>query len=40
MAWQILLDLKDIVELVVAPKHTDKSIVYVEGKISEHRQKY
>ncbi|KAK0131528.1 putative nuclease HARBI1 [Merluccius polli] len=40
MAWQILLDLKDIVELVVAPKHTDESIAYLEGNISEHRQKY
>ena len=40
MAWQILLDLKDIVELVVAPTHTDESIAYFEGKISEHRQKY
>lgn len=40
MAWQILLDLKDIVELVVAPTHTDESIAYLGGKISEHRQKY
>lgn len=40
MAWQILLDLKDIVELVVAPTHTDESIAYLECKISEHRQKY
>lgn len=36
MAWQILMDLKDIVELVVAPTHTDESIAYLEGKISEH----
>lgn len=40
MARQILLDLKDIVELVVAPTHTDESIAYLEGNISEHRQKY
>lgn len=35
MAWQILLDLKDIVELVVAPVHTDESIAYLEGNTSE-----
>ncbi|XP_034096114.1 uncharacterized protein LOC117562389 isoform X1 [Gymnodraco acuticeps] len=40
IAWQILLDLKDIAELVVAPRQTDESIAYLEGKISEHRQKY
>lgn len=34
------MDLKDIVELVVAPTHTDESIAYLEGNISEHRQKY
>lgn len=28
------------VGLVVAPTHTDESIAYLEGKISEHRQKY
>lgn len=39
MAWQILLDLKDIAELVVAPSHTDDSISYLQSKISEHRQK-
>lgn len=31
MAWQILMDLKDVVELVVAPTHTDESIAYLEG---------
>lgn len=40
MAWQTLIDLKDIVELVVALAHTDESIEYVEGKISGRRQKY
>ncbi len=39
-AWQILLDLKEIVELVVAPVHNDESIAYLESKISEHRQRY
>lgn len=36
-AWQVLMDLKDIVELVVSPVHTDESISYLEIKISEHR---
>ncbi|KAL0194605.1 hypothetical protein M9458_008177, partial [Cirrhinus mrigala] len=36
--WQVLMDLKDIVELVVSPVHTDESISYLEMKISEHRQ--
>lgn len=40
MAWQLLMDLKDIVELVVAPTHTDESIAYLEFKISDHRHKY
>ena len=38
-AWQILLDLKQIVELVVAPVH-DESIAYLESKISDHRQRH
>lgn len=33
------MDLKDIVELVVAPAHTDESIAYLECKISEQGQK-
>ena len=40
MAWQILLNLKDIAKLVIAPAHTDDSIAYLEGNISQHRQKY
>lgn len=36
-AWQILCDLKDIVELAVAPLHTEDSISYLDFKISEHR---
>lgn len=39
-AWEVLMDLKDIMELVVAPSHTDESIAYLEGKISGHRQKF
>ena len=39
-AWQVLLDLKEIVELVVAPVHNNESIAYLECKISDHRQGY
>ena len=39
-AWLVLMDLKDIVPLVVAPVHTDESISYLESKIVEHRQRY
>lgn len=36
----MILDLKDIVELVVAPFHTDETIAYLEAKIYDHRQRY
>lgn len=39
-AWLVLMDLKDIVELVVAPVRTDESISYPESKIVQHRQRY
>lgn len=39
-AWKVLLDLKDIVEIVVAPVHYEESVAYLEFKISEHRQRY
>lgn len=39
-AWQVLMTLKDIVELVMAPVHTNESIGYLESKISEHRYRY
>ena len=38
--WQIILDLKEIVELAVAQIHTEESIGYLQFKISDHRQKY
>lgn len=38
--WQVLLDLKQIVELVVSPLHSEESITYLESKISDHRQRY
>lgn len=36
-AWKILTDLKDIVDLIVSPVHTEESIAYLNFKISEHR---
>lgn len=39
-AWQVILDLKEIVELVVAPVHTDETIAYLEAKVYDHRQCY
>ncbi|KAF0036604.1 hypothetical protein F2P81_011916 [Scophthalmus maximus] len=38
--WHVVLDLKHIVELVVAPVHSDESISYLERKIGEHCQRY
>lgn len=37
-AWQLILNLKDIVILVVTPIHCAETIVYLEFKISEHQQ--
>lgn len=39
LAWQVILDLKEIVELVVAPVHTDETIAHLDVKVSEHRQR-
>ena len=39
-AWLVLTALKDIVELMIAPVHTDESISYLESKLVEHRQRY
>lgn len=38
--WQVLMTLKDIVELVVAPVHTAQTIGYLDSKISEHRHRF
>lgn len=38
-AWQILMTLKDIVELSVSPIHSLESVAYLELKISEHRHR-
>lgn len=39
-AWEVLMTLKDIVELVMAPVYTDETLGYMERKISEHRNRY
>lgn len=36
-AWQVLMTLKDITELVVSPVQTEDSISYLDKLISEHR---
>ncbi len=37
-AWTILMDLKDIVELVLSPTFDDESIEYLKTKIQDHKQ--
>lgn len=37
-AWNILLLLKEIVELAVATKHTEESVHFLDCKVSEHRE--
>lgn len=39
-AWQILMTLKEIVQLVVSPVYTAESTGYLDSKISEHRHKF
>lgn len=39
-AWHLLMDLKDIAELVISPFHTDDTIQYLDTKISEHSHRY
>lgn len=36
-AWELILLLKDNVELVVCPVHTSVSVAYLESKIAQHR---
>lgn len=40
LAWEVLLVLKDIVELVVSQVHTEETICYLDSKISEHRHRF
>lgn len=39
-AWQLLMTLKDVVELVMSSIHTDQSIGYLESLIAEHRHRF
>lgn len=39
-AWQLLLDLKDIVDLVVSPMQTEESIAYLSFNITEHKVRF
>lgn len=38
-AWQMLMTLKSIVELVMSPSHTEESICYLDSLVSEHRSR-
>lgn len=38
--WQMLMTLKDIVELVMSPVHTEESICYLDSMIAEHRRRF
>lgn len=39
-AWQLIMTLKDIVELAMSPTHTDESIGYLDSLIAEHRSRF
>lgn len=39
-AWQLLMTLKDIVELCMSPTHTDESIGLLDSLIAEHRHRF
>ena len=36
--WEILMLLKDILELAVAPRHTEETLHFLDCKIAEHRE--
>lgn len=38
-AWEVLLGLKDIVELVLSHVHTEETICYLDSNIFEHRHR-
>ena len=38
--WQMLMTLKDIVDLAMSPVHTEESICYLESMISEQRSRF
>ncbi len=37
-AWEVLMLVKDIVELVVAPRFTDETLYFLECKLAEHSE--
>ncbi len=37
--WEVLLVLKDKVELIVSHVHTEETICYLDSRISEHKQR-
>lgn len=39
-AWELLLVLRDIVELVVNQVHTEETICFLDSKISEHKHRF
>ena len=36
--WEVILELKDLVELLATPYYTEDSLCYLQSKISDHRQ--
>lgn len=38
--WQLMMTLKDLVELVMSPTHTDERIGFLVSLISEHRHRF
>lgn len=36
--WDIIMNLKEIVQLVLSPSFTEESLQYLQTKISDHRQ--
>ncbi|KAL2093349.1 hypothetical protein ACEWY4_010661 [Coilia grayii] len=40
LVWQVIMTLKEVVELVMAPVHTDYTIGCLESKIGEHRHRF
>lgn len=39
-AWQLLMTLKDVVELVMPPTHTDESIGHLDRLTAENRHRF
>lgn len=35
--WEVILELKDLVELLATPSYTEDSLCYLQSKISDHR---